>query len=177
MYFSSWGLCAAVFVCTVFAGYRLLDVLKQSCSCVGSNVMAFSASKAKLLSQCFLSPRCYRLLQGLWLTALSGPRLAAARVPSRSLRKLGLPSPLLAAPQWFFLVTWRPRVPTFSVRHSRFFEIKQLGGKCCPQSEESHLLLAQLGSAQLPRMEPVSRNPYWSPQVWSSPYALNTRAV
>jgi len=80
----------------------------------------------------------------------------------------------LAAPQQFFLVTWRPRVLTFSIRPQASLNLNCKGMSVPPQSEESHLLLAQLYSVQLPQFaEPLSRNPLQSPQLWSSPYALS----
>jgi len=56
-------------------------------------------------------------------------------------------------------------------RHSLFGLLQWTGVP--PQSEESHPLFVQLGSVQLPRTEPLNKNPYWSPKLLSSPTSLS----
>ena len=77
-----------------------------------------------------LSSRCTGLLQSLWPSAWGRQRLAAARVPNRSLHKPSLPCLHFGSTTRLFLVTWRLRVPTFSVRPSRFSGLMLPGDEC-----------------------------------------------
>ena len=52
---------------------------------------------------------------------------------------LALLARFLAAPQQFLLVTWRPRVPTFSVRPSMFSRLELLGGGRSPPPNQRSL--------------------------------------
>ena len=76
----------------------------------------------------------------------------------------------LEAQRLFLLVA---RMPTFSVRHSRFSELGFLGDGCSAQSEEPRPHLAHLGHTQLTQTaEPLGVNTCRSPQVRSSSYSL-----
>ena len=71
----------------------------------------------------------------------------------------------LAAPHRFLLVAWRPRVPTFSIRPSRFSELGLVGVECSPHvrgvspdpcSAGSYPVAPICGAS---RWEPLSESP------------------
>jgi hypothetical protein len=85
---------------------------------------------------------------------------------------------LLPAPQRFFLILWRPRVPTFSLKPSRFPELKPLGDRCSSQVKvvSSAPCTPGFWSAAPCGVPPdwsPSKNPYRSPLLKSSPYVLS----
>ena len=117
------------------------------------------------------------LLLSVRLINQSGPRSATAWVPSRRLCKSGLPRPLLGSTSAIFLVTLGPRMPTFSVRPSRFTEFCQPMDRCSPSISGVSLVLRSNGSCSAASTEPPNRSCYWRPKLLRSSSSLNFYCV